>query len=158
MATFFKRKSTIFLLIVLISNCLAQENNHKKAFVEVVTYSNDAHWDENSSTDDSSYEDDTPSPKSKQKGVARKNQLIPPYGDVPDEYRRVCIFPNWSVVRESEVAKIYPEDINPFMCTHIHYAYANIDVGSFQLTPSQFQDSNAGDHGAVISLPLKLNL
>lgn len=146
-----KRNPTIFFLVLLISNSLAQENNNnnKKAFVEVVTYSNDVSSDENSSTDDSNYDDDTPSSKSKQKGVARKNQLIPPYGEAPDEYRRVCIYPNWSVVRESEVAKIYPEDINPFLCTHIHYAYANIDVGSFQLTPSQFQDSNAGDHGAV---------
>ena len=55
------------------------------------------------------------------------------------------------------MARIFPEDIDPFLCTHIHYAYANIDVRTFQLSPSQYQDFNSGDHGAV-SLKLFTNI
>lgn len=80
---------------------------------------------------------------------SQSNQLVPPYIEVPPEYRRVCIYPNWSIMRESHLAKIYPEDIDANLCTHIHYAYANIDVKTLQLSPSQYQDFNSGEHGAV---------
>lgn len=80
---------------------------------------------------------------------ARSHQLVPPYSETPAEYKRVCMYPNWSILRDSNMARIYPEDIDPNLCTHIHYAYANIDVRTFQLAPSQYQDNNAGDHGAV---------
>ncbi|CAF0718400.1 unnamed protein product [Brachionus calyciflorus] len=80
----------------------------------------------------------------------KKNLLVPPYAIHEPEYKRVCIYPNWSILRDSNMAKIFPEDIPPDLCTHIHYAYANIDVRSLQLTPSQFQDTNNGDHGAPI--------
>ena len=75
--------------------------------------------------------------------------LHPPYGNTDLDFKRICIFPNWSVLRESAIGRILPEDIDPYLCTHIHYAYANIDVKNLQLTPSQFQDYNHGDHGAV---------
>lgn len=77
------------------------------------------------------------------------SKLVAPYADQTPEYRRVCVYPNWSILRESNMAKIYPEDIDPNLCTHIHYAYANIDVRTLQLSPSQYQDFNSGDHGAV---------
>jgi hypothetical protein len=79
----------------------------------------------------------------------KKNQLVPPYVHHESEYKRVCIYPNWSILRDSNVAKIFPEDIPADLCTHIHYAYANIDVRTLQLAPSQFQDTNSGDHGGV---------
>ena len=88
--------------------------------------------------------------KTEWRSVATKaNQLVPPYAEIEPEYKRVCIYPNWSILRESEMAKIYPEDLDANLCTHIHYAYANIDVRTFQLTPSQYQDFNKGEHGAV---------
>lgn len=77
------------------------------------------------------------------------SKLVAPYAEQNPEYKRVCIYPNWSILRESNMAKIYPEDIDPNLCTHIHYAYANIDVRTLQLSPSQYQDFNSGDHGAV---------
>jgi GH18 family chitinase len=64
-------------------------------------------------------------------------------------YKRVCIYPNWSALRDSERAKLLPEMIDPFICTHIHFAFANIDVRTLQLIPSQNEDSNYGVHGAV---------
>jgi hypothetical protein len=65
-------------------------------------------------------------------------------------YKRVCVYPNWSIERESKIARILPEDIDPFLCTHIHYCYAYIDVKNFQLRPSQLEDYNKGSHGGVI--------
>jgi hypothetical protein len=84
--------------------------------------------------------------------AAPQSQLVPPYMETPLDYRRVCIYPNWSILRESNMAKIFPEDIDPNLCTHIHYAYANIDVKTLQLSPSQYQDFNSGDHGAVCGI------
>jgi hypothetical protein len=65
-------------------------------------------------------------------------------------YKRICVYPNWSVLRESVLARIYPEDIDPFLCTHIHYAYANIDIRTFELMPSQYEDNHNGSFGLVI--------
>lgn len=81
--------------------------------------------------------------------LVSSSKLVAPYAEQPVEYRRVCVYPNWSILRDSNLAKIYPEDIDPNLCTHIHYAYANIDVRTLQLSPSQYQDFNSGDHGAV---------
>ena len=80
---------------------------------------------------------------------AQSSRPLSPYSETPapDEYKRVCVFPNWSILRDSVMARIYPEDIDPFLCTHIHYAYANIDIRNFQLTPSQYEDFKSGIHG-----------
>ena len=67
-----------------------------------------------------------------------------------DKYKRVCVYPNWSTIRESNVSQLIPEYIDPFLCTHIHYAYANIDLRSLQLTPAQQEDNKNGTHGDVI--------
>lgn len=71
-------------------------------------------------------------------------------------YKRVCVYPNWSVQRESLLARIYPEDIDPFLCTHIHYAFANIDIKTFDIVPSQIEDHTTGLHGLVSSIQIKL--
>lgn len=68
------------------------------------------------------------------------------------DYKRVCVYPNWSVLRPVKIAKMYPEDIKPTLCTHIHYAYANINVRTLELMPSLRQDVLSGEHGAVNTL------
>ena len=152
-----------------------------KPFVEVVTGANDE-TEEYYVVSDNNIQENNENDEYDEESVgsidrSKPHQLIPPYADVPVDYKRVCIYPNWSVLRDSNMAKIFPEDIDPHMCklclfssiflislmifylnsifwlkkgTHIHYAYANIDVRTFQLSPSQFQDFNSGDHGAVI--------
>ena len=122
-----------------------------KPYIEVVTATNDVEYEESSGDDDDSDEQENDDYETVPRATAKShlNNLIPPYAEVPVDYRRVCIYPNWSILRDSNMAKIYPEDIDPNLCTHIHYAYANIDVRNFQLTPSQYQDFNSGDHGAV---------
>jgi hypothetical protein len=68
---------------------------------------------------------------------------------VSAEFKRVCIYPNWAALRASETARLFPRDIDPFLCTHIHFAYANIDVRTLQLIPSQDEDTTTGFHGEV---------
>lgn len=76
---------------------------------------------------------------SDQQMISNKNSL----------YKRVCVYPNWSVLRPIAIAKMFPENIDPNICTHIHYAYANINVRTLELVPSLKQDVLDGDHGAV---------
>ena len=60
--------------------------------------------------------------------------LQPPYADNADKtYKRVCVYPNWSILRESAVSRILPEDIDPNLCTHIHYAFAKINPETLEL-------------------------
>ena len=86
-----------------------------KPYVEVVTGStgeSDEYYVVSDNTNDEreEYDEETILPSKSQ-----SHQLIPPYADVPVEYKRVCIYPNWSVLRDSNMARIFPEDIDPFL-------------------------------------------
>lgn len=41
-------------------------------------------------------------------------------------YYRVCYYTNWAQYRPAG-AKFFPEDIDPFLCTHIIYSFAKIN-------------------------------
>lgn len=55
--------------------------------------------------------------------------------------RRVCYFANWAPYRELS-PPLYPDDIDPTLCTHIHYAFAKIDVQTLALLPTEEHDMN----------------
>lgn len=51
--------------------------------------------------------------------------------------RRVCYHTNWSQYR-AEAARFYPEDIDPFLCTHLIYSFANLEDS--KLVPFEWND------------------
>jgi GH18 family chitinase len=69
-----------------------------------------------------------------------------------DDFKRVCVFANWAAIRDSPISRIAPEDIDPFLCTHIHYAYANIDYQYFRIVPSLRQDTSISEIGEALYL------
>ncbi|CAF1022242.1 unnamed protein product [Adineta ricciae] len=66
---------------------------------------------------------------------------------------RVCYVTNWSRYRADE-AKFEIEFIDPFMCTHIIYAYATVDTSKPEIIPVQKDDL---EHYRELSLLKKTN-
>ena len=58
-----------------------------------------------------------------------------PVGD----FKRVCYHTNWSQYRPDQ-GKFYPENIDPFLCTHIMYSFAKM-VGN-QLAAYEWNDDS----------------
>lgn len=56
-----------------------------------------------------------------------------------DHWQRVCYVTNWSRYRAGE-AKFEIEYIDPFMCSHIVYAYATVDDNKPEIIPVQKED------------------
>ena len=48
------------------------------------------------------------------------------------KYNRICYFTNWGAHRSMKDARLYPEDVPPDLCTHILYAFANLNGISLQ--------------------------
>ncbi|PVD35636.1 hypothetical protein C0Q70_02599 [Pomacea canaliculata] len=53
-------------------------------------------------------------------------------------YRRVCYYTNWSQYRKEE-GKFLPANIDPFLCTHLVFAFAKVD-NRWQLAPYEWND------------------
>ncbi|XP_072028016.1 chitinase-3-like protein 1 [Amphiura filiformis] len=53
-----------------------------------------------------------------------------------------CYYTNWAQYRPDPM-KFFPEDIDPFMCTHIMYAFA--DLKNNHLTPFEYNDDDFTD-------------
>ncbi|BFZ22506.1 hypothetical protein BsWGS_25545 [Bradybaena similaris] len=56
----------------------------------------------------------------------------------PKEYKRVCYYTNWSQYRRDQ-SKFMPNDIDPFLCTHLIFAFAKIDK-DHHLAPYEWND------------------
>ena len=59
--------------------------------------------------------------------------------DSSGNMRRVCYVANWSRFRSGE-AKFEIEYIDPFMCSHLVYAYATVDDSKPEIVPVQKED------------------
>jgi len=42
-----------------------------------------------------------------------------------NNYVRVCYYTNWAQYRPAPM-KFFPEDVDPFLCTHIIYSFAKL--------------------------------
>jgi len=56
-------------------------------------------------------------------------------------YRVIGYFPNWAQYRSGSCQYV-PEDINPFLYTHINYAFAYIDGSTYELIPTEWNDQS----------------
>jgi len=45
-----------------------------------------------------------------------------------NNYVRVCYYTNWAQYRPKPM-KFFPEDVDPFLCTHIIYSFAKLGRG-----------------------------
>ncbi|CAF0741823.1 unnamed protein product [Didymodactylos carnosus] len=63
--------------------------------------------------------------------------------------RIVCYYTNWSVYRESTIPILYPDSIDPHICTHIHYAFAKIHPVTLNIEPTEKHDTHWTDHHSM---------
>ena len=63
--------------------------------------------------------------------------------------RVVCYYTNWSLYREA-MPTLYPDHINPLLCTHIHYAFADIDPLTLAITATEEHDIHWTDRLGMV--------
>ena len=54
-------------------------------------------------------------------------------------FHRVCYYTNWAQYRHSK-GHFVPEDVDPYMCTHYIYAFANMEGNA--LIQGEWNDEN----------------
>ena len=64
-------------------------------------------------------------------------------GGISDGKRVVCYFANWSVYRQG-TAKFSPQNINPYMCTHLIYAFGGLAKDDTVQPFDKYQDIEKG--------------
>lgn len=62
-----------------------------------------------------------------------------------EPYRVVCYYTNWAQYRP-EPANFVPENINPYMCTHLVYAFASLEANQIKST-AENDESNSWTKG-----------
>ncbi|CAF2382525.1 unnamed protein product [Rotaria sp. Silwood2] len=70
------------------------------------------------------------------------------------DLRVVCYYTNWSLYREA-MPTLYPDHIDPLLCTHIHYAFADINPLTLTITPTEEHDIHWTDR---LGMPLYLRM
>lgn len=55
------------------------------------------------------------------------------------KYKKICYFTNWAQYRNGP-AKFEPEHIDPFLCTHIIYAFAYISNQTYLISKVEEND------------------
>ncbi len=116
-------KNKPYFKVLSTSDKVEDYNEHKQTDDNDPSkkFNNGLYYDMNNNLENDDEDTEVDLADSISESIKKSNQLVPPYAEVPLDFRRVCIYPNWSILRDSNMAKIYPEDIDPFLCTHIQY-------------------------------------
>nr|CAI5867772.1 unnamed protein product [Callosobruchus analis] len=64
--------------------------------------------------------------------------------------RVVCYYTNWSVYRPG-VAKFTPQNINPYLCTHLIYAFGGFTKENTLKPFDKYQDIEKGEYNQLKS-------
>ncbi|XP_022247738.1 chitotriosidase-1-like [Limulus polyphemus] len=69
----------------------------------------------------------------------------------PSDMKIVCYYSNWAVYR-SGLAEFTPRNINPFLCTHLIYAFAALDK-DYEIRPyDPYNDIEQGNYKKFVGL------
>ena len=61
-----------------------------------------------------------------------------------DDRKVVCYYANWAVYRQGD-AKFTPQNINPYLCTHLIYAFGGLGKDDTLVPFDEYQDIEKGD-------------
>lgn len=64
-------------------------------------------------------------------------------GTNDESKKMVCYYTNWSVYRPG-TAKFTPQNINPYLCTHLIYAFGGLDKENGLRPYDKYQDIEQG--------------
>lgn len=64
-------------------------------------------------------------------------------GSSGQQKKVVCYYTNWSVYRPG-TAKFSPQNINPYLCTHLIYAFGGLDKENGLRPYDKYQDIEQG--------------
>ena len=64
-------------------------------------------------------------------------------GDYIEDRKVVCYYANWAVYRQGD-AKFTPQNINPYLCTHLIYAFGGLGKDDTLVPFDEYQDIEKG--------------
>jgi len=70
---------------------------------------------------------------------------------VVDDRKVVCYYANWAVYRKGD-AKFTPQNINPYLCTHLIYAFGGLGRDDSIVPFDEYQDIEKGGYGRFAAL------
>merc|ERR1719367_1122872 len=68
-----------------------------------------------------------------------------------DDRKVVCYYANWAVYRQGD-AKFTPQNINPYLCTHLIYAFGGLGKDDTLVPFDEYQDIEKGGFGQFAAL------
>ncbi|CAF3788196.1 unnamed protein product [Rotaria magnacalcarata] len=83
----------------------------------------------------------TPSLNSRLSYFSQQHPYPAPVSEEELKYKKICYFTNWSQYRNAP-AKFEPEHIDPFLCTHIIYAFAYVSNKTFLIETVEENDED----------------